>query len=274
MDKNDDLNKNIENHDEQNISQKANLKITKKDLNRIGNILNFNHYYNLLKKYKGNCNLSEDFIDNFNNINTSTFQKQKYTSSSLKLRKEIEQMCQNYYKNKNNKNDSKDNIDNKDGQKIKFIDKYNSIINSVNSDDRMKNKKKKYSLKALSQIKVYYNQGKMIKHQRKNHDNRNEEIRHNTMDSTSNDIKIQTKFEYGNYALNNTIFHHPQFYILSQSNYNIKEKLPPIETTNTFRYRKTDNLSNLIPINTQKRKVRDNFYNYYIGMKLSKHKFS
>lgn len=272
MDKNDDLNKNIENNDEQNINQKVNFKIIKKDLNRIGNILNFNHYYNLLKKYKGNCNFSEDFIDSFNNINTSTFQKQKYTSSSLKLRKEIEQMCQNYYKNKNNKNDSKDG--NKDGQKIKFIDKYNSIINSVNIDDRMKNKKKKCSLKALSQIKVYYNQGNIIKHQKKNHDNKNEEIRHNMMDSTSNDIKIRTKFEYGNYALNNTIFNHPQFYILSQSNYNIKEKLPPIETTNTFRYRKTDNLSNLIPINTQKRKVRDNFYSYYIGMKLSKNKFS
>ena len=269
MNKNDNLNKKLDNNDAQNRNKRNNIKITKKDLNKINHFLNFNHYYNLLKKYKGNINFSLDFIDNFNNINVDTFQKQKYSSSSDKLRKEIEEMCQHYYKNKNNKDCNKNN----NGPKIKFLDKYNSIINSVNSDNKIYNNKK-HSLKHLGRIKVYYTQGKYKNHQRNYQNTKTEEIRHNTVDSLSNDNKVQIKFEYGNYALNNTVFNHPQFYILNNCNYSVKEKLPPIEATNTFQFRRTSNLSNLIPINTKKRKVRDNFYSYYIGMKLTKHKFS
>ena len=265
MNKNEKLNKKTE---KRSIGQNTSLKVINKDLNKVSELLNLHSYYNLLKKYKDeNFSLSVDFLENLNNINNSN-QKQKYSPASLKLRKEMEEMCHHYYKDKNNNNNNEQNI--------KFMDKFNSIINSVNYDSSKiyKKRNKKYPLKGKYPIKVYYTQEKDKNINKINQDNKNETMRNNTLDLISNKNIKKMKFEYGNYALNTINFNHPQFYILNNSNYNIKEKLPPIETTNNFKFAKSGNLSNLIPYNTKKMKVRDNFYSYYIGMKLSKHKFN
>jgi energy-coupling factor transporter ATP-binding protein EcfA2 len=41
-----------------------------------------------------------------------------------------------------------------------------------------------------------------------------------------------------------------------------------------FRIYRTGDLSNLIPQNSKKAKYKNNFYNYYLGLKHSKHKFN
>ena len=43
---------------------------------------------------------------------------------------------------------------------------------------------------------------------------------------------------------------------------------------NGLKITRTGNYENLIPINPKKSKVRNNFYNYYIGLKHSKHVFN
>ena len=123
MNKNDNLN---------NISDKFNLmnpkkslKISNKDLNHI-DFLNFQNYYNLIKKIKNhNIDISPEFIENLYDINNS-HKKQKISPSSLKLLNDIKQITHHVYKDKNTNNNNKE-------QNIKFMDKFNIIINSINS---------------------------------------------------------------------------------------------------------------------------------------------
>ena len=261
------------------IEPKHELKIKNKDLNKI-NFLNLQHYFDIIKKLqKENINLSTDFIDNFINMN-STFKKQKFSPFSRKIRNDIKQISQHIY-DKNSTNDNKDNNDiNK-----RFIDQYKYIINSSSSVIPSVKQKNTYfsNEKNLKNhkipIKVYYFQDKDKSNANKLSKNVNgDTIRNNTVDSIShyNGNKKRIKFEYENYALNNINYNHPQIYILN-SNFNstahIKERLPLIEAPNGFKYRRSGDLSYLIPYNTKKRKVRDNFYSYYIGMKLSKQNY-
>ena len=261
------------------IEPKHELKIKNKDLNKI-NFLNLQHYFDIIKKLqKENINISTDFIDNFISMNNA-FKRQKFSPFSRKIRNDIKQISHHIYE-KNSTNNNKDNNDiNK-----RFIDQYKYIINSSSSVSPSLNQKNTYlsyekNLKNHKiPIKVYYFQDKDKNNANKLSKNVNRDtIRNNTVDSIShyNDNKKRIKFEYENYALNNINYNHPQIYILN-SNFNstthLKERLPLIEAPNGFKYRKSGDLSYLIPYNTKKRKVRDNFYSYYIGMKLSKQNF-
>ena len=261
------------------IEPKHELKIKNKNLNKI-NFLNLQHYFDIIKKLqKENINISTDFIDNFISMNNA-FKRQKFSPFSRKIRNDIKQISHHIYE-KNSTNNNKDNNDiNK-----RFIDQYKYIINSSSSVSPSLNQKNTYlsyekNLKNHKiPIKVYYFQDKDKNNANKLSKNVNRDtIRNNTVDSIShyNDNKKRIKFEYENYALNNINYNHPQIYILN-SNFNstthLKERLPLIEAPNGFKYRKSGDLSYLIPYNTKKRKVRDNFYSYYIGMKLSKQNF-
>ena len=256
------------------IEPKHELKIKNKDLNKI-NFLNLQHYFDIIKKLqKENINISTDFIDNFISMNNA-FKRQKFSPFSRKIRNDIKQISHHIYE-KNSTNNNKDNNDiNK-----RFIDQYKYIINSSSSVSPSLNQKNTYlsyekNLKNHKiPIKVYYFQDKDKNNANKLSKNVNRDtIRNNTVDSIShyNDNKKRIKF-----ALNNINYNHPQIYILN-SNFNstthLKERLPLIEAPNGFKYRKSGDLSYLIPYNTKKRKVRDNFYSYYIGMKLSKQNF-
>ena len=259
------------------IEPKHELKIKNKDFNKI-NFLNLQHYFDIIKKLqKENINLSTDFIDNFIGLSNS-FKKQKFSPFSRKIRNDIKQISQHIY----DKNSSNNNKDNNDINK-RFIDQYKYIINpSISVSPSLKQKNTYLSSEKNLRnhkipIKVYYLQDKDKNNVNKLSKNvGGDKIRNNTVDSISYDNKKRIKFEYENYALNNINYNHPQIYILN-SNFNstahIKERLPLIEAPNGFKYRRSGDLSYLIPYNTKKRKVRDNFYSYYIGMKLSKQNF-
>ena len=98
------------------------------------------------------------------------------------------------------------------------------------------------------------------------------------INTINNNKKIngeKNKFEYGNYAMNNTNFNHPQLYLLKYNkSCDTKEKLPQINTQGGLKITRAGDLSHLIPQNSRKEKVKNNFYNYYIGLKRSKHKFN
>ena len=260
------------------LEQQHELIIKNKDLNKL-NFLNLQHYYDIIKKLKKeNISLSSDFIENFSNFNNN-FQKPKYSPFSIKIRKDIKQISKHIYNKKNLNKKDKDHLN------TKFIDKYKYIINSTNSvSSPLKTKNKKFQNESNLQndkipIKVYYIHNKDKNNNTNNNLNKTvnkENLRNNTVDSILYNNKTRIKFGYENYASNNINVNHPQIYILN-SNFNntslSKEKLPLIESQNGFKYRKRGDLSCLIPFNTKKRKVRDNFYSYYIGMKLSKQKF-
>lgn len=259
------------------IEQTNNLKIKNKNFNRI-NFLNFQHYYDLISSLKKeNIDLNIDFLENFTNIN-NTFQKQRISPFFTKIRKDINQISKHIYKDNKIDNDKNDNF-----TKKKFIDKFKHIINSKSVSPSIKSKtnKNKINLKNKIPIKIFYFHEKDKILNNKNKTINKENMRNNTVDSITNiydndDNKGRKKFEYQNYALNSTNFKHPQYYVLN-TNYNNnsieKERLPLIENRNGFKFKKSRDLSNLIPFNTKKRKVRDNFYSYYIGMKLTKQKF-
>ena len=260
------------------IEQENKLKIKNKDFNKI-NFLNFQHYYDLIKKLKKeNININSDFIENISNINYS-YKKRRISPLSIKIRKEIEQISHHIYKDKNKNKEKSEPYK-------KFIDKYQHIINSLNSvSPSMQSSTNRKDENCL--IKNIYYILEKEKNKKKNKLSlsiNKGKLRNNTVDSIihKNENKKRIKIEYENYALNNINLNHPQFYILN-THYNnginskYKERLPLIETSNgpnIFKYRRTRDLSCFIPFNAQKRKVRDNFYSYYIGMKLSKHNFN
>lgn len=272
-----DNTENNTNEPEKPIEKINKLKIINKDLNQI-DFLNFQHYYDLIKHFKKeNINISTDFINNIRNINY-LYQKQRISPLSIKLRKDMKNISQHIYHNNNiNKNEAQEK------NKKNFMSQYNYIINSVKSVTPKKyNSKKNFSLKKNYPIKVYHFQDKENNCNKINDSINKEKIRNNTVDSYLNDDnnnKTRIKFNYENYALNISNYNHPQFYILNnnntinKNNNNSKEKLPLIETSNGFKFRRSGDLSSLIPYNTKKRKVRDNFYSYYIGMKLSKNNY-
>ena len=261
------------------IEQTNKLKIKKKNFNKI-NFLNFQHYYDLINKLKkDNIYLNTDFIENCTNINNA-FQKQRISPFFTKVRKDINQISKHIYK------DSKADIDKEnDFTNKKFIDKFKHIINSksVSPSIKSENNKNEKNVKNKIPIKIFYfhERDKILNN---NKTINKEKMRNNTVDSITSrydnfdnyDNKGRKKLEYQNYALNSTNFNHPQYYILN-TNYNNnsieKERLPLIEKPNGFKFKKSRDLSYLIPFNTKKRKVRDNFYSYYIGMKLTKQKF-
>jgi len=261
------------------IEQTNKLKIKNKNFNKI-NFLNFQHYYDLINKLrKENIFLNTDFLDNFTNIN-NTFQKQRISPFFTKIRKDINQISKHIYKDNRIDTDKDNDFTNK-----KFLDKFKHIINSKSVSPSIKSKiyKNDNILNNKIPIKIFYFHEKDKKINNINKTiNKEKMINNNTVDSITNryddiyDNKGRKKFEYQNYALNSTNFNHPQYYVLN-TNYNNnsieKERLPLIEKPNGFKFKKSRDLSYLIPFNTRKRKVRDNFYSYYIGMKLSKKKF-
>jgi hypothetical protein len=251
----------------QPIKLKREFRIKNKDLqiNINKDVIYLKHYF---ETRKNNINLAEDFIDfNINRINNSYRQK-KLSHSYLKIRKEIKQIYQRLY------NDNSKNIINNDSIINKKIN--SSLKYFKNKNDNSKDFQEINTLNENQPI-----QGNLSpKRTKKKNDFcqtiEKEKPRNKTINyiSYQNNYKSKMKFEYGNYALKNTIFKHPQFYILNNNNYISKEKLPIISATNTFQFKKYGDLSNLIPSQEKKKKLQDNFYSYYIGNKLVKNKFN
>ena len=276
MYKDDENMEKINKEKEKIIEQTNKLKIKNKNFNKI-NFLNFQHYYDLINKLrKEDIYLNTDFLDNLTKIN-NTFQKQRISPFFTKIRKDINQISKHIYKDNRIDTDKDNDFTNK-----KFLDKFKHIINSKSVSPSIKSKIYKNNKNNKIPIKIFYFHEKDKKINNINKTINKEKTINNTVDSITNryddiyDNKGRKKFEYQNYALNSTNFNHPQYYVLN-TNYNNnsidRERLPLIERPNGFKFKKSRDLSYLIPFNTRKRKVRDNFYSYYIGMKLTKQKF-
>lgn len=276
------MNKNVNINDiiqKSSLNLRIRLKTENKNKNKIINIskikndiLNLNHYYNLIKSHNNiNTNKYDKIIENNLNNLSNSCKKQKYSSSYEKLQKEIKQINNHIYNNNSIKN-SYSQIN----KEKRFIDEYNNIINSVkcfNSKNDSKNLNKVIINNKSSIKENYYSDNSPEKNNNKINDYcqtvGNENIR--SIDYFNSPRK---KFLYENYALNTIYFNHPKFYILNNINYNYKEKLPLIESTKKFKFKKRDDLTNLIPKNTDDIKLKDNFYKYYIRNKFSQRKFN
>lgn len=253
--------------EKQPIKLKRELRIKNKDLqiNINKDVINLKQYF---ETRKNNINLAEDFIDfNINRINNSYRQK-KLSHSYLKIRKEIKQIYQRLY------NDNSKNLINNDSTINKKID--NSLKYFKKKNDNSKDFQEINTLKENHPIQGSFSPERTKKKNNFCQTIEKEKPRNKATNYTSyqNNYKTKMKFEYGNYALKNTIFKHPQFYILNNNNYISKEKLPIISATNTFQFKKYADFSNLIPSQEKKKKLQDNFYSYYIGNKLAKTKFN
>ena len=254
--------------EKQPIKLKRELRIKNKDLqiNINKDVINLKHYF---ETRKNNINLADDFIDfNINKINNSYRQK-KLSHSYFKIRKEIKQIYQRLY------NDNSKNMINNDSIINKKIN--SSLKYFKNKNDNSKDLQKEFN--NLNENHLMQGNLSPERTTKKNdfcqtiekEKPRNKNINYI---SYQNNYNSKMKFEYGNYALNNTIFKHPQFYVLNNNNYIPKERLPIISPTNTFQFKRYGDLSNLIPSQEKKKKLQDNFYSYYIGNKLTKNKFN
>ena len=240
-----------------NTSQKSKqdknkFRITKQSLNDIDDyILNFQRYYELIKN---NPNLRTINRSNNLDINTINIDNINKKIPYNKLQNDISIIYKRICSENNAEKNNQSNL------------KYHSLLNPnkyyMRKNFNNSSKKPKSRL-----IKNEFNsQDKYFDFQIEN------DAQINTY--KKNYVK-RDKFEYGNYAMNNTNFNHPQLYLLKYNkNYDIKRKLPQINSQNGLKITRTGDLSNLIPQNNKKSKFRNNFYNYYIGMKKAKHNFN
>ena len=273
MNNNDGLNKILEKSPLE-IQKQLNLK-NKNFIDVSNDILSFQHYLNLLK----GRDLSYSLEFNLNDL-TNSFKKQKTSPAYIKIRKDLKQINSHIY---NAKDRYRQNTFNNTTQSNKkFMDKFNIIINSssyASQDDGKcsKNKMNKNNiimpLKDNQVIKSYRKKEKrIIKDTDYGQENNKKEVmRNNTAENISNNQinKARIKFGYGNYAFPYINYNHPQYYKLNNI---FKEKLPPIENPKIIKRKKTNDLSESIPFDIKKKQIKNNFYNYYIGLRI-KHKF-
>ena len=240
------------NNSEKSKQDKNTFRITKQSLNDIDDyILNFQRYYELIKN---NPNLRPNNRSNYLDINIFNIDNLNKKRPYNKLQNDIniiyKRICSENNAEKNNQNNLQ----------------YHSLLNpnkyylSKHLNNSSKKTKTKLTKNEFSSQDKYFDLKIENDFQVDNYE--------------KNNVK-RSKIEYGNYAMNNTNFNHPQLYFLKYNkSYDIKSKLPQINSQNILKITRTGDLSNLIPQNTKKAKFRNNFYNYYIGMKHSKHNFN
>ena len=230
------------------------LRITKQSLNDVNDyILNFQRYYELIKNYPV---LRKNKKSNSLDINSINFEKANKKIPYNKLQNDINTIYKRVYTENNDEANDKINY------------KYHNLLNpNKYYINNYKIDNLSYSQeKAKTKIKEFNSPEKYF----------NNPIENDTKINTfkKNSIK-RKKFEYGNYAKNNTFFHHPQLYWLKYNkNYGMKRNLPQYNYQNDLKITRTGNFEKLIPQNNKKAKFRNNYYNYYIGLKHSKNAFN
>ena len=254
------------------VSKFVNKKI--KQINN--NIINYKYYSNLLNEDKNiNNNISEDtndFIFNFNNKHKKRTIKE---SPRIKIIKQIKQLY--HY----NFQDDKFSFYKKHQN---FLDNYNKIIKSISptSSTNNSNNNKLINLSQVSNLNKkffsYEKKKKLINFRNNSFNTINKRIHFNSSNKinninlkqidSSNINKIKKmKIKFANYALNENNFKHPKIYILNNNKKKLNQKLSMPNSLSTKNIIKPKNLSNLIPYNTNNIKLKNNIYNYYIGMR-------
>jgi len=223
---------------------KTQLKITKQNLIDFNDyILNFQRYYELIKNNPALLiNKKQTDLDIYN-IEIPNIKKNPYN----KLQNDISALYKRIY--------TDNNVEKSNNYKMQYLYNNQNYFNAKNYPKKNK---------------VYKSTDKS----KDNFDNNNyNNINNNTYKNKNFSMK-RNKYEYGNYAMNNTNFNHPQLYMLKiNKSHDIKNILPYISKEG-FKINRTNDLANLIPQNSRKDKYKNNFYNYYLGLKHSKQKFN
>ena len=264
MNKNEILNGLLKNNP---IEKLEDLKYINKKLNQINNNINkYQHLYNLIKENENN-NLNLNFKSLFK-------KKKKIVNPRLKLINQINHIASHYQVEEKTVNNKEHKL---------FKDKYNEVINSfshIDTNTNLDNKKNKkiyfpqvshenekrklvnsYSVKLKKNINKINNMKSM--------NNNNFILSYQDNKASSPNINSYTSTQtirvgFGDYAFGSTICKNPRLYPL---NY-YKTRLQTFKTLNSNSIHKPKILSDLIPQNTKKIKLKSDFYNYYKGQKL------
>ena len=233
---------------------KNKFRITKKSLNDVNDyILNFQRYYELIKNYPEIRKIKNS---NSLDINVINIEKPNKKMPYNKLQNDISNIYKRICTDNNNEKNAKINY------------KYNILLNPNNYHlinyqiDKTNNstEKPRIKLKEFNSPEKYFN---------------NPILNDAKINTYKKNIIKRDKIDFGNYAQNNTFFNHPQLYLLKYNrNYSMKGNSLQTNSHNGLKITRTGNFENLIPLNPRKAKVRNNFYNYYIGLKHSKHVFN
>ena len=233
-------------------SNKTRLKITKQNLIDFNDyILNFQRYYELIKNNPAILTNKKPKDLDIYNIDIPNIKKNPYN----KLQNDISTIYKRIYTD----NSAEKNND----YKMQYLYNNQNYFNTKISS------KKNKVYKSMDKLKDNFDKNNI----NNNINNSSSTYKNNFMNKNSLVEKI--KYEYGNYAMNSTNFNHPQLYMLKiNKSYDIKNKLPNINYKRGFKINRTSDLANLIPQNSKKAKYKNNFYNYYLGLKHSKQKFN
>ena len=266
MNKNEILNNLLKNNP---IEKLEDLKFINKKLNQINNnITKYQQLYNLMKENENN---------NINfNFKTLFKKKKKIINPRLYLINQINHIASHYQVEEKTVNNKEHKL---------FKDKYNEVINSFNhidtntNIDNKKNKKiyfpqvphenekrklvnshsqnlKKFNINNINNMKSMNNNNNFILAYR---DNKASSPNINSYTSTQ-----IIRVGFGDYAYGSSYCKNPRLYPL---NY-YKTKMQTFKTLSSNSTNKPKILSDLIPQNTKKIKLKSDFYNYYKGQKL------
>ena len=214
---------------------KTRIKISKQNLIDLNDyILNFQRYYELIKNNPNLLTSKKPKEIDINNIDNLS-KRNPYN----KLQNDISTIYKRIY--------TDNTVEKNANYKMQYLYNNNAQFNPKNSSKKSKVYKSMDKSKEICDI-------------------------NNSNNIQYKNLVERNKIEYGNYAMNSTNFNHPQLYLLKiNKSYNMKDKLPGININQGgFKINRTGDLSNLIPQNTKKMKFKNNFYNYYIGLKHSK----
>jgi len=265
MNKNEILNDLLKNNP---VEKLEDLKFINKKLNQINNNINkYQHLYNLIKENENN-NLNFNFKTLFK-------RKKKIFNPRMNLVNQINYLASHYQV-------EEETVSNKEHKLFK--DKYNEVINSfshIDTNTNVDNKKNK---------KIYFPQVPHENEKRKlvnsysqklkkfkinniksmnNIGNNNFILAYRDNKSSSPKVNSYTTTQtirvgFGDYAFSSTNCKNPRIYPLNF----YKTKLQTSNTLSSNNINKPKILSDLIPQNTKKFKLKSDFYNYYKGQKL------
>ena len=264
MNKNELLNELLKNNP---IEKLEDLKFINKKLNQINNnITKYQQLYNLIKENENN-NINLNFKSLFK-------KKMKIVNPRINLINQINQITSHYQVEEKTVNTKEHKL---------FKEKYNEVINSFNHIDTNtnidnKNNKNKniyfpqvpHEIEKRKLVNSFSQKLKRININNINNmnslDNINLILAYRDNKASSPNINSYTntqtiKVGFGDYAFGSTNFKNPRIYPLNY--YKTKAN-----TSKTLCSNKPKILSDLIPQNTKKFKLKNDFYHFYKGQKL------
>lgn len=257
-------------------------------------------YFESKQKFKDKmANKMKPNINLIRFLNSSQHQNKYYEDKKElqnKILNQVEEISHKYYNNSVNKTESNSN---------------DNSINNINikdfciSDNKSKKLRNNPLAMSYEKNKIYNSNSNRINGKfrsncsarnikKKEEDSLNDikmlqEIYHQINDKNNGDSGIKEKNSfgrvvcgYGDYAVNKTIFNHPQLYLISNNyscsrydNRNKNNKLPPLNLKYGFEFKRANNFEKLIPnVNSNnKTSMRKNYFEFIMGGGFNNKKF-